>query len=448
MVVLHRWSSLVLGLVLLVVTTSGAILLYQPEYFRATHHDFYRHTPSAHPVTADQAVDIVRRAHPDFPATWVNSDHGIYEVGGPDYNAMYGVDPGTGEITGLAHRNGGSFGFLANLHECALNCADYPGYIPQLAEPFPTLGISWLRELTWGGVILGVLGLLLLLLALTGIATWWPGLRRLSQAFRIRTGRGRFARDYDLHRVVGAVAVPFLLMWAVTGAAFEFPVVEKSWLAITGGSGPDEHRYQFTAAPAAQGTPEITLAQASAAALDRVPGRVTRATLPTEQTPYYGLNIARSYDPYAHEMFRGDGYVYVDAHDARHVKVASGGPQPAANAFYDRYLEPAHFGWQVNGWWRIIWAAFGLSPLLLAVTGVSTWLIRRRSRKAKKAAARRHETARAAARRRGPTAGPGLTTAKSKPTRSTKPTRPTERARSTEPDPPTDPARPPGTAPA
>lgn len=56
----------------------------------------------------------------------------------------------------------------------------------------------------------------------------------------MRRGKGRFARDYDLHNVVGAVCLPFLLMWGVTGAAFEFPQVETAWLYVTGGHPVDE----------------------------------------------------------------------------------------------------------------------------------------------------------------------------------------------------------------
>ena len=45
-----------------------------------------------------------------------------------------------------------------------------------------------------------------------------------------------------------------------------------------------------------------------------------------------------------------------------------------------------HSGYVVNGWWRIIWLVMGLAPLLLAITGVSTWLVRRKTRKARKKA--------------------------------------------------------------
>lgn len=59
--------------------------------------------------------------------------------------------------------------------------------------------------------------------------------------------------------------------------------------------------------------------------------------------------------------------------------------EPTANAFYDKVFEASHFGWMVNGWWRIIWFAFGLAPLALGLTGLSTWLVRRRVKKRRRA---------------------------------------------------------------
>ena len=40
-------------------------------------------------------------------------------------------------------------------------------------------------------------------------------------------------------------------------------------------------------------------------------------------------------------------------------------------------------------WWRLIWLVFGLAPLLLAWTGVSTWLARRTARKARQTSSKR-----------------------------------------------------------
>jgi uncharacterized iron-regulated membrane protein len=388
MVLAHRWVSLVLGLFLVVETTTGAIVLFHNEYFRATHSGFYRHTASSQPIGAERAFALVQQAHPGFGA-WVAPDHGVYVVGDATYTEAYAVDPGTGHLNGHSHLTGGTMGLLVNLHDCAFTCVGYPGYVGWLTHPIPTLGISWLHAITWGSFVIGTLGLMMILLALTGIATWWPGRKRLAHGLRVRTGKGRFARDYDLHNLIGIIAVPFVLMWGVTGAAFEFPVVQTAWLAVTGGHGPDENRYPFEANEAPRGAPAVSLEQASAVALQHAPGRVAYIVAPADGAEYWSVDIATGFASYNYRSFYGgDTDVYVDAHDPSHVKVVDTHGKPAGNRFYDKVFEPAHFGWMVNGWWRIGWVPFGLAPLALMVTGLSTWLFRRgvRRRRAKAAA--------------------------------------------------------------
>ncbi len=159
-------------------------------------------------------------AHPDFRPSSVNVYHGLYEIGSADDDAhpgFYGVDPGTGRITGFVDPDKGFMALMEQIHECFFTCDDYPAYLAFLNQPVPALGMHWLSGVTVSGFILGVLGLLLLFLALSGIWLWWPSLRRFSNGFRVRTGNGRYARDYDLHQVIGMIALPLLLLWAVTG---------------------------------------------------------------------------------------------------------------------------------------------------------------------------------------------------------------------------------------
>jgi len=388
MVLIHRWTSLVLGLLLVMETTSGALVLFHSEYFRATHSTLYHHTASAHPISTEQALGIVHKAHPEFPAAWVGADHGILAVGDPTYTQVYGVDPGNGHINGVSHIVHGPMGFLVNLHDCGLTCQGYSGYVSWLNHPVPSLGIGWLKDVVWGSAFLGVLGMMMILLAITGVITWWPGIRRMSHGVRVRTKRGRFARDYDLHNLIGIVAVPFVLMWGVTGVAFEFPGVEKAWLAITNGKAPDPNRYTFTANPAPKKAPDIGLAEATAAAQQRQPGRVGYVALPQPAADYYSVSIVGPHAPYRYRGFySGDVTVYVDGHDASHVSVVdSGRGEPVANTFYAKFFEASHFGWMVNGWWRIVWFIFGMAPLALAVTGVSTWLFRRKTKRTRQKA--------------------------------------------------------------
>jgi uncharacterized iron-regulated membrane protein len=103
--------------------------------------------------------------------------------------------------------------------------------------------------------------------------------------------------------------------------------------------------------------------------------------LPSENADYYRAAIAGAYSPYENRAFySGDVLVYINAGDSADIAVVdSSQDRPVANTFYDKIFRPAHFGWLVNGWWRIIWLLLGLTPAALAATGISTWLVKRRN---------------------------------------------------------------------
>ncbi|MGK8524818.1 PepSY-associated TM helix domain-containing protein [Nocardia asteroides] len=373
---IHRWSALILGLVLVVQSTSGAILLYHAELFRARHASFYHHTDAPPVIDTERAVALVRAGDPGFDVGWVGMDGGVIVIGNTQYTAAYSVDPGTGRINERVDLTGGVLGWLVNLHDCAFGCARYSGAVPILENQAPLISI------TWAALILVLLGTLLVALAVSGAVIWWPSLRRLRHGFRVRWRKGRFARDRDLHNVIGIVAVPFLLMWGITGITIEWPAAQRAWLVATGGNTNLVRAEKFFVPRTSDaGRAPISIGEVGPIVRRAAPGRLAYLLLPTEAAPYYRATVAGAYSPREHRLFySGDVMVYVNAYDESDIKVVDAShDRPLANTFYAKVFEPAHFGWMVNGWWRLVWLAFGLTPLALAVTGLSAWLFRRRT---------------------------------------------------------------------
>jgi uncharacterized iron-regulated membrane protein len=234
---LHRWASLAVGLVLLAIVLSGVVLVLALEIDEWTQPGLYRSTPSERPLSPEQAVAVVRRELPDFQPVDVVRTRGIYQVWGTEYEQAAHVDPGSGRLLGTSSSLTGVMGFMRNLYLCALSCKGYTGYLSFLEAPTPILGNE---ELTVGGLILAVFGLMLLFLCVTGIVLWWPGIKRMARGFRVRRRKGTYAFNYDLHNVIGIAAVPLLLMWAITGAGFELKQVRDVWYAVLPGSPPAE----------------------------------------------------------------------------------------------------------------------------------------------------------------------------------------------------------------
>lgn len=380
----HKWASLILGLLLLVVVVSGAVVLFAPELDQVTKPELYRHTQSTHPASMQAALDAVNREHPDFHATAVVRNRGIYDVYDSELLRHASVDPGTGKVLGTRTPTDGVIGFFLNLHECLLSCEGYAAYVPFMAEH---TGLPWGFEgeqLTIAGLLLALAGLTLLFMSISGLVLWWPGIGRLARGFKIRRGAGRYKRDYDLHKVIGFAALPFLLMWAITGTNFELRAIGDVWYALMPGSAPREAPLFESRAPKG---PDIGMAGAERAALTAFPGgRAISVTAPEGKDPkgHYDVRLAHGVDPSRTGEWPGTVDVAVDRRDPSRTAIVYGDNHTLAQKVWQNWTYTTHYG-QYLGWVpRSLWLAFGVVPVLLAVTGMSMVLVKRGKRRAKK----------------------------------------------------------------
>ena len=377
----HRWSALVLGLALLAVVISGVVLLYSQEIDRVVHPDLYRTTPSDHPITHAEAVGVIHREAPSFEPSDVADSHGVYLIygGEDDYRQAY-VDPGSGRLNGINDPSQGVMGFLYNLHLCGLSCKGYAGYIPFLEKPAHLFGNE---ELTVGGLILAVTGLLLLFLAATGVVVWWPGIKRLARGLRVRRRQGTYAFNYDLHNVVGLAAIPFLVMWGFTGAHFELKQVSELWYAVLPGQrGRGAHRR--VQAAAGQGDHDGPGRGDRAQDGARRPARLGHRARRRPKATYFSY-LAKGNDTYDHGVYPGNVGVTIDRYSGKAtITYPTQANPPLSAQIVDDWFYSLHAATLVNGWWRVIWLVFGVAPVVLAVTGIVTWLIRRGKRRRKR----------------------------------------------------------------
>ncbi|MGL4744237.1 MAG: PepSY-associated TM helix domain-containing protein [Dermatophilaceae bacterium] len=391
----HRWSALVLGLVLVAITTSGVVVLYEPEWKRWVHSEAYAPSGDRGGIALTGTPSVLRDHDEEFAPQSIYDANGTYVAQNYDDSRTITIDPATSRVLAdydpaeQVNAADWAMGLMHNLHLCLLTCEGEPGYQAWLLTEVP--GTSWasLEEgvnLTIGALILGVGALLLGFLALSGIWLWWPGVKRWAHGLRVRWRKGRFARDYDLHQVAGMVAIPFLMMWAITGAGFEFGFVGKGWFQALPG---ESSEVEFTSVEATKGTPDITLAAAVAAAQRELGTTAPPAgfDLPAADDPTaaYSVWFPDGVDPYSRMEYAGDVSVGVDRTTGA-TEITYGGPgRPATAQMWEEWNFPTHAGYIVGPWWRLVWVAFGLVPLLLAVTGVSTWLYRRRTRRSRQA---------------------------------------------------------------
>jgi len=404
---LHRWASLVIGTLLVIECTTGALLVYHPELDRHLRGDVFGapRDQAASDQSMAASIDAATAYDPEFEAHGVYDDKGTHVVQNYDNGESITVDPRSGEVLGefdSLERPDGKIawvlGLSYNVHLCGLTCEGYPGYAGWALEEvpftewagFPSEEGAGNTPLTWGGLLLGITALLLVFLALSGIWLWWPTIRHFRRGVRIRWGRNRYARDYDLHQVIGMIALPLLLLWAVTGMSYEFGFVEKGYYKAM----PGEAQEAELVVDDSQ-TAEITFDQALAAASETAgatsPPALYEPPAADDPAGSHAFWFSVGYDPWAEGRYPGDVEVLVDRHDATHTAIVYGDPeQPLSQTIYQDFNYPTHSGFFVNGWIRILWLVLGLVPLVLMWTGVSTWLFKRtvHKRRLKAAAAR------------------------------------------------------------
>ena len=391
-VVTHRWVAFTAGIALLLVVLSGVVLTYGPEIHQLINGQEYAGTETDDPISPTEARAALKEEMPDFKGRDVIYDDDVYSIYDSTYLQRAYVDPGTGEVLGIAREDTGFMGLMRNIHFCALSCEDYPGYVPFLNEKVkhsfvPTFGNN---AITWGGLLLGLLGLVLIFLSLGGLWLWWPSIKRFARGFQIRRST-RYKFNYDLHKVVGFAAIPFLIMWGWTGAGFELKQIEDLWYAVLPGDKIEKETPFLESDPkqersfepeAADGVVTPDEAQVIGERVAGDDARMTSILAASGKTGVHDLWFADASDPYEYGIWPGDLEVQVDRYSGKsrivYPAVMDG---HLSETIWQDWNYSVHAGFFANPGWRIFWLVFGMAVLLLAVTSVITWLIRRRRRK-------------------------------------------------------------------
>lgn len=108
---------------------------------RSSNSELFRSTAADHPVSFSKAIDAVGKMDPEFGVADVSLKDGVYLLSSADGSGhTYFVDAGTGAVNGTTTFTTASSAFLENLHDCALTCEEYAGYLPWLAAPSAVAG--------------------------------------------------------------------------------------------------------------------------------------------------------------------------------------------------------------------------------------------------------------------------------------------------------------------
>jgi len=224
---LHLWLGLASGLVVLIVSITGCLFVFQQEISEAIHKEWFFVAPSpAAPlplsILKEKAQTALGPGQPinsittylqtdrtmEFMA-YRGNDSALTYFGAVVYYRSVFLNPYTGAVTGLRDYKYDFFFLVKDLHW------------------------SLLLNTPYGQPIVGWSTLIFVILLITGIVLWWP--KKWTKAWRERSftikWRASFKRvNYDLHNVAGFYSLLPALIIAYTGLVFYF-----SWLSPAAG---------------------------------------------------------------------------------------------------------------------------------------------------------------------------------------------------------------------
>jgi len=232
-----------------------------------------------------------------------------------------------------------------------------------------------------GEVFVGILALLLLLSIGTGLYLWWPAPGKLRRALSFQSGGSAIRRLYDLHKLTGLAGAVVLTLLAVTGFYLEFPNVVTSvvrWFSPVRDQSPELQPRSEPQAGALRIPPEQAVAIARTAFPDAKPMWLG---LPQHERDSYSVGLRQ---PGEIRQAGGQTEVWIDQYSGA-VRMVQDWREFTRGETLLSWLFPLHNGeaFGLTGRWIMFFA--GLTPLLLYVTALRMWWLKRAAHRRRRA---------------------------------------------------------------
>lgn len=200
---LHKWLSIPVGIIIVIMCLTGAILVFQDEIQELSNPEHYFVSDvKGEPIPLEELIPMVNAQLGDNTVADVkisddpNRTYTMSLTEGFRVSAF--VNQYTGQVTGKYEYQKSFFYKMMTLHR-------------------------WLMDgsRTWGKYTVGVSTLIFVFILITGFVIWMP--KRLSKSrFKIHFRNGAKRLFFDLHNVLGVYACLILLICALTGLFWSF----------------------------------------------------------------------------------------------------------------------------------------------------------------------------------------------------------------------------------
>lgn len=355
----HRWTSLICTLFLLLLCVTGLPLIFEEEidgWLNPTHYEqLPANTPRAN------LDPLINEAHRLYPKQVITS---MYIDDDEPQTVIY-MAPTFKPDDKLAHS-------LQFDQRTGRLLKDNPPF-EQQPQTFIGLMLSLHVDLFMdlpGELFLGLMGVLFVISIISGIVLYGPFMKKLDFG-TVRFERSRRLKWLDLHNLLGIATAIWLLVVGITGVINEMSTPLFGLWQITD----VKHildKYKGSTTPAQH---ELASAEGAFRTAEKaLPGmEVTSLVYPGNAfgSPYHYLLWAKGKEPFTSRLFSP---VLVDARTGNLSQVIK---LPG----YLRGLEvsrPLHFGDYGGTPLKVLWALFDVVAIIVLISGVYLWLVRRK----------------------------------------------------------------------
>ncbi|MBW4690473.1 MAG: PepSY domain-containing protein [Lyngbya sp. HA4199-MV5] len=353
----HRYLGLAVGLIAIVIGLTGSLLVFHTEISELQQHrQFGTIAPQGERLPVETILSAVKPiyAHKpdailqvlDAPIKPDAPFRVIYATKTNDWIETY-VHPYTGAVLGSTLEPNAVQRFFSTVYK--LHYALLAGDV----------GIK----------IVGIVGLLMCILVLTGVVLW-PGWRKLLSGFKIKWNAHPKRVNFDLHKVVGIIAVIFLLFTFFTGFCWNFYEFSEPFIRAVTFSPPNTEPVSQLIAEQSSVRLADQLQTAQAALPDAALRRIYFPAKP-EAALRFRFKLPQESLEY------GESNVYLDRYTGKVLRVDNGLQLPLGDRVLNAFV-PLHYGTFGGLFTRVFYVFVGLTPLILFTTGFVMWWYRKR----------------------------------------------------------------------
>lgn len=352
--VVHKWAGLAVALLFLGQATTGMMLAFKDELRALDRSGAFRVAAEGQRADLDSIVGAVKRHAPGWRLERLIAPVGETQV----------------FLARLVSENG-QRRFLT-IDPYTLAPTAFGGYAAFPLEAALFFHYNLLLGPV-GRVIVGLQGILLLAMTVTGLVLWWPRGGLFLKSLKIAWTAPYPRLIFDLHRVPAAFASVLLMVLAFTGAMISFRAELTALL-------PAPPALASGASVAGTAVSIEDARNRAAAAVGNAPLKDIRFSAQEPHVVRFVFHVDKTLNP------RDAHQVWADLERGGVTKIYPAKARTAKDRFFD-WMLPIHTLEFLGMTGRIV--AFLLGPTLIAmtVTGLLLWLKRRRVRARRKAPA-------------------------------------------------------------